>query len=600
MTGGSEAAARDVLAAASRELRAILYTLDDLSGIDPWIERLDALLDVRPALVDAPDSEPLAYLVFAALTLRQPDHPRLTQWKARVFAIFENHADPSLRIMCGFGLFINGHMGGHRGGMTHFCRVLQQLAADADVAPLASIVERLVTVWHASTQGDAKTALPAFEAGLQLADRNDIHSLDGLLFSYAVTAALNADDTTTAGLLLDRMEACFDRLSNFDRIFFHLLRGWCHLLLHDLGAARFHQERAMAGVEKLGLRNRVEGICRFGAVVTLYAKGETDEAIAELERCRAVGRRIGSPELAYLCDLTRARIALDAGERASASGFLRCAFEAAREVGFLRFTYWQPDVMARLCCFALEEGIAVDFVAALIRRADLFPETPPWRVKHWPWVVRVRTLGGFSLQVDGHEVSFPAKSPKKALELLKAIVACGPMADENRIADQLWPDAEGDSAMRALEITLHRLRRVLGNPTLIRRSEGKLYLDPRRVYVDVRALDELLGEIVPMWNPDDAELADVCCRLAALYGGHFLQGEVAPACIPAMRHALIRRYLQGIAAVGRLCETRGRHDAAVALYQKALEHEAGTEAEAVRWRLQECGIHAGRVAIPLS
>lgn len=582
---------QQMLADAATSLEAILQAMSDLSALDPWIESLDYLFESRPELLASAETDRLAYLIFVALNMRRPDHPRIEQWKTRVIAVFERHEDPSLRILCGLSLFAGGHLSGARGGMHHFFQMLRQWSSKEDVAPLARIAERLVTVWYLGYKGAVTECLAAFEEGVALAARSGIHLWDGLLFVYAATSVLGEGDCRTAGALLDRMEMRLDSMTPMDRIYFHHLRGWNALLEHDLGRALFHQRRSLEGAHELGLHNRIEGTCHFGMAVILHEKEESDAAREHLKRSREIGLRIGNRDLGYLCDLTEAHIALDGGDRETAAQSLRSALKAGREQGFLKFTYWRADVMARLCCFALREGIAVDFVGQMIRHFNLFPATPPWHIENWPWAVEVRTLGGFALRVDGKDVIFSAKAPKKSLELLKALIAFGPTPSEASLADLLWPQAEGDAANGSLEITLHRLRKLLGDGGLIRRTEGKLQLDRRRVFVDVWALEAILEEGMDGSGRSAERLTEHCRLLMSLYGGPFLQGDDLGWALQ-VRRKLSQRYLQGVIALGRQCESNHLYDVAAELYHQALEH-AG-QSEILHQQLIVCYLQTGR------
>ncbi len=555
--GAIEANPHDTFINAAASVEAILHRMDDLSALDPWIDRIDHLLQSRPELFASPLIDRLAYLMFAALNMRRPDHPRIDEWKDRVMSVFERHDDPNLRILCGLSLFAGGHLSGNRGGLHHFFQMLRQWSATEGVGPLARIAERLVTVWYLSYKGAPADCLAAFEEGLALATRSGIHQWNGFLFLYAVTAVLGQGDVRTADTLLVRMEERLDTMTPMDRVYFHHLRGWNALLEHDLGRALFHQSRSLAKAKELGLRNRIEGTCHFGLAVILHEKEESDAAREHLKLCREIGLRIGNRDLGYLCDLTEAHIALDAGARETAAQFLRSALKTGREVGFFKFTYWRDDVMARLCSFALREGIAVDFVRQMIRHFDLFPPTPPWDIENWPWLVEVRTLGGFALRVDGQDVVFSAKAPKKSLELLKALSAFGPTLSEASAADLLWPQADGDAAIGSLEITLHRLRKLLGDGSLVRRTEGKLLLDRRRVFVDLWALEALLEEVGDGLDGAVERLAERCRLLTSLYRGAFLPGEDDLGWTLPMRRKLAQRYLQEVVALGNRCEALG-------------------------------------------
>jgi hypothetical protein len=83
-------------------------------------------------------------------------------------------------------------------------------------------------------------------------------------------------------------------------------------------------------------------------------------------------------------------------------------------------------------------------VQELIRRRNLIPEkTCPFRT--WPWPLKVFTLGRFAILRDGEPLQFTRKVQQKPLSLLKALIALGGKeVREERIADLLWPESDGD------------------------------------------------------------------------------------------------------------------------------------------------------------
>ncbi len=94
---------------------------------------------------------------------------------------------------------------------------------------------------------------------------------------------------------------------------------------------------------------------------------------------------------------------------------------------------------------------------------------------------RVAEVGRFEVKLDGAPIGVHGKAQKKPLELLKALIAGGGRAvDKARLADFLWPDADGDAA---LDMTISRLRKLLGRADALRIEDGKLGLDPQRVWV---------------------------------------------------------------------------------------------------------------------
>jgi LuxR family transcriptional regulator, maltose regulon positive regulatory protein len=185
--------------------------------------------------------------------------------------------------------------------------------------------------------------------------------------------------------------------------------------------------------------------------------------------------------------------------------------------------------MARLCVKALEAGIEVDYVRELIRTRRLVPEIPPVHLEAWPWPIRLFTLGRFQIVRDDVPVTFHGKVPRKPLAVLQMLVAGnhGGLA-EAQLLDALWPDADGDAALQALAMALHRLRAILGVEGTLTRHAGRVALDPRVCWVDVHAFEHALTaaeQALTSVRPDASsgvEARHWTKKGAELYRGPFL------------------------------------------------------------------------------
>jgi DNA-binding SARP family transcriptional activator len=118
--------------------------------------------------------------------------------------------------------------------------------------------------------------------------------------------------------------------------------------------------------------------------------------------------------------------------------------------------------------------------------------------------VRVRTIGRFEIEVGGRVLAADGKPQKRPLELLQALIACGGAASTQRLADLLWPEAEGDRALDAFEVALRRLRQLLGNAESLPLRGGRLMLDEQRVWVDVLHGPVISRPRVDTFLPDQA------------------------------------------------------------------------------------------------
>ena len=227
---------------------------------------------------------------------------------------------------------------------------------------------------------------------------------------------------------------------------------------------------------------------------------------------------MGSAYVEFMARLTEAQLCLDGGRESDGLRALAKALALGRERGYVNSRVWIPAVMAHLCACALEAGIEAGYVRGLIQQRGLVPESP-LEVESWPWPIKIFTLGRFEVLRDGEPVRFTRKVPRKPLALLKALIAFGGRTvREDLVIDAVWPDAEGDAARVALASALHRLRGLLGHEQAVLRQDGLLSLDAQVCWVDVWAVERLLGRAETANDP-----REFTRKATDLYQGSFLE-----------------------------------------------------------------------------
>jgi DNA-binding SARP family transcriptional activator len=134
--------------------------------------------------------------------------------------------------------------------------------------------------------------------------------------------------------------------------------------------------------------------------------------------------------------------------------------------------------------------------------------------------LHIYTLGRFSVTRGIEPIRFARKAQHRPLQLLKALIALGGReVGSDRLGMALWPESEGDTAYNAFEITLHRLRKLIGIENALMLSNGLLTLDNQRCWVDVWAFEQAVSHAEtllksPLPNPD--ELASISSRVLTL------------------------------------------------------------------------------------
>jgi DNA-binding SARP family transcriptional activator/tetratricopeptide (TPR) repeat protein len=102
--------------------------------------------------------------------------------------------------------------------------------------------------------------------------------------------------------------------------------------------------------------------------------------------------------------------------------------------------------------------------------------------------IRIRLLGRFAVDHDGQEIARRAFGGKLARRLLRLLaLRRGTLVSKDLIAEALWPDNPPADAPGNIEILVSRLRRALGDRTLIRTGPGGYILDDGRCWIDTEA-----------------------------------------------------------------------------------------------------------------
>jgi DNA-binding SARP family transcriptional activator len=267
--------------------------------------------------------------------------------------------------------------------------------------------------------------------------------------------------------------------------------------------------------------------------------------------------------------LVEAWIAEQEGREAESLDLLRRALEGARvDYGWCQMRY-VDTTCAHMLRVALERGIETDTARRLIRTFRLRARDSDNEA--WPWPMRVSALGRFEVAADDARLVFERKLPKKALALLKVLIALGPrVVRVELVVDALWPDEEGDAGHKALSVTVLRLRRLLGDNDLIRQQGGKLSVDRQRCWVDAWAFEQGLA----LTSVDGVATGDELRALETvlyLYGGALLPDDAEESWTVPARERLRAKFIHALAHLGKHLEALGRHDEAIAWYVRGLD-----------------------------
>ncbi len=539
-----------------------IYAWSDFRSADPWIDEFDALRARHPDFPSRDIEMRVATAIFAILMYRRPQDARLPHWAARIDALLGHDIDPTMRMLAANHLVLYRHwwVGRVAAGNELLGRV-EPLAGAQTVGPFVRIVWHGIVAIANWMSADQAAALDAVEQGLTLADEAGAHLWDFMLLAQGAFAALCSGDAPGARGFLRRMQASIQGERHLDNLPYRFACFQEAVQCEDRTAMREHAQAGLDCAIGAGVPWG-EVYARPALAQALFVDGDADAAAAELLATLRLAHQIGCSNARYYVHELEAQFAAARGDVEAELAAIRALFAVMREQGFVNSAWWRDCVMARLCRLALEHGIETDFVRALVHRRALRPEGPLIRLDCWPWPLRVHTLGGLQIDVDGVRLRSSGKVQKRPLELLKALVAFGAGGvTEAQLAEALWPDAQGDDAHNAFVTTLQRLRKLLGTRQALVLQEGRLSLDRRLCLVDTWAFESV--------DPQAAADDDLR-RALRLYRGEFLAGDDAHWAV-APRERWRARFVRAAGALAERHAARQRWDDAIASLEDALQ-----------------------------
>lgn len=536
---------RDTFLAWAMSVQCICYEQKDFSAYDDKLRDLEMLLEA----FSFPD-EAVEAVVYASLASCVPwyrlDHPSRDLWLERTLALQERIPDPTVRVM---SISLAHSLSIYAGESTRhpeFLEDLRTIAQLPSISPLAQAVLKTAEVFEYGMRGDFESSAAARAEGLDTAQRTGVVLMVPLIVSGGAMSALTLDDRTAARQYMAQMDATIDPRRRLDYAFLQFLRGWDASLDGDWVTADGWFERGNMALEQLHapLFSACTDVMRG---VTRHHLGDSDGGRALIDR--VTRRAAAHGRLAcFGAYSAEAEIALDNGDRNAARRALSKALSIGREAGLAVFLGWRRKAICRLCAEAMAAGIEVQFTRSLINKHGLLPpaDTERLDLDDWPWHVVVRTLGGLELTRNGRPMQFKGKIPRKPLQLLELlIIRGGKEVPEHWLADALWPDADGDAAIRTLATTITRLRQLLDVKDLLVRRNRCLTLDRRRCWVDAWLLEDELRALVRLTEENLANIDAAVHRVTDLLRGWFMPQSTLVETL-TYRERLLRRAMKAL------------------------------------------------------
>ena len=558
-----------------------MYEWRNFRPLEYWISEIELLIDHYQDFGSREIEDRVTCCMFSALMLRQPDHPALLKWQAKAEEVANSSPNKTQRMFIGYNLVFYKLWMGKVDAAGQIVDILSPLFKKSIEHSLAQLMwftaEALYAVYAASYQ----RAMAAVTTGLAIADETGIHVADVILLGEGIYCSLSTGDLTTAEAFLKKIDSRRNLNSCYDIIHFHHQTSLVAMQRGDFLVAKNHAETCFTLTQEAGFP-LVEGLHQYALSVVLIRASRYEDIPKHITEIKKIGSKARSPML-ELCSATlEALLAINSHDNENCiEQYLSHLLTLNRKTGINTILF--QGLSEQICVKALEKGLHVEYVQELIRRHNITPHHAHTFIENWPWSLKIRTLGAFEIILDDKPVVFSSKLQKKPLELLKLLLSLGGKnVSAERLADTLWPEADGDFARKSFDTTLHRLRKLIGNAKALPLQAGKLSLDLRYSLVDTQAFEYLCDDIEnlrkkPQIEKYDDELILLCKKANSLYQGHFLPLDRDQSWTSTIRARLRKRYLTVLGKAGRYCEEQKQWDEAIDWYRRAIEVDSLSE-----------------------
>jgi LuxR family transcriptional regulator, maltose regulon positive regulatory protein len=555
--------------ACSAILQHITYGYLDYRAMLPWIGRLERILDAAGGFRDSRVELKVRAAFMLALSQAIPKHTKLMGTVEQVSALVRAEDDLISRAE---GISALLHF------FSRFGRTLQY--GDLDIVLERTLdssalppIHRLNLLWlHAyqlHSSGDPQRVLAILGEARALARHEGLHSEDTRMRLCELQAQEIAGSTTAALGTFSELEPHVRGMPPIPRAHFLYVRSIFELACGNIEDALEYSEQAVPLIRTCHWHIG-EALALTGLAEVYCALGRYGEASRCIDECTSLTDGVQAPLVEFNTQLVRAEIARNcAGEFEME---LAKAFALGREQGYANGFHTSSQMLRRLVPYGIQLGIEASYCRWVITKRRFRPPSTG-RFAGWPWPVKIRAMGRLRIYLEDAELTFNGKAQRKPLDMLRLLIARPHGVEMNQFMDELWPDLEGDAARNAMDIALHRLRKILKAKDAVQLTGGSVALNKDVVWLDTLALEHIGSEL-----PSLAELPGAIDEVLDLYRGPLLGAEESSGPILVARDRLRGKFLLVVSRLAKQLEQLRCWDEMTSLYLRAIEREPSEEA----------------------
>lgn len=540
------------------------------AALDQWILEGDRLGNLLPDDEECIDlAGRFATGMLLALLLRNQGHPDFEKWQIRCESLLDRCRDRQVIIDLMKNLCWSYQCLGQGRRSLLIENRLRLLQMQENLQPLQHNLINALLALLRFNNGYLQDCLELVENSMMQAEKTGIHVFDFMVLAYTVYCPLGVGDLAPVPHSLAKLKSALTPYAVWDHGQYHYLVAWYTLQTGDLVEAQHQLDAAVSLVESCGNAFTL-ALCYVLQSQIYLELGALEKAENLLIMVMNEPRLGKGGIIHFLIDLAFAGCAYAQNRVDEAQQHCKAAFSFARREGV-----WMPFSLSNrslriVCAGALEGMIDDEMAVELIKRWHLKPPAAEAVSERWPWPVRIYVLGKFEIHSRGQPLTLSAKTPRKPLELLSLLICAGRTGIfRETVADKLWPDSDGDRAIRNLNTTLHRLRKLLGNDEAVVLQGSQLLVNRELCWVDSWHFQQQAQQI-ELSSAPQAGVEKYIAQALALYHGPFAADHHHLSMAVGYSSQLHAQWLGVLATAVPLLVTTGMEDESRRAVQQAL------------------------------
>lgn len=553
----------------------VFSTMENVGAIASWRERFERLGEASPLAADREHEAILvAGAVVRALLIGTVDADAAASAQDRLLQLVAGETLPANETLLAGSLLVAAMRRSLRIDEVGFAIVrVDGLPSGHRAAPHLRATWKSESGFHFARVGEYERARACFDEAIRIAEANALSHSRYVAEIGLARLELGLGAVDRARTSIARLEAAgSERLGRHQGLVVHLqaraeaLRGHLRPAIALLDVA----ERLLADA---GFPASAGALIDQDRMQLLYGLGDVAGSTAFAATAMARSNGADAKRLEQMRTLLEAH-AVRVDDRPRCVALLAERLPTARAQRSLSLLPLLPQVVADLCAEALRDDVCTDFVAQLIRARRL--GAPRHAPAAWPWPVRIEVLRPFRIHLDGTPLVFTGKTQQKPLELLKYLACTRELVGEVlAVAGALWPDHDDAAARKNLEVTVSRLRKILGDDTLVIVKDGKVALDATRVTSDARELGDAIrdAETAASARVPKGQVDALGSQLLALFTALPLEDEESTAWREAVRERVRSGFVRAARTIATYWVDVGEPDRAIGLVEAALVRE---------------------------